>query len=216
MDSSSSIIRTLALACVISPFPVLAMPSVELMKECAPQVPVDMLTKIVHHESRGSPWAIGLNSKYLKLASQPQSRSEAAEIIDVLEAAGLSYDVGAGQINSANLARWGVDPKAALDLCDNLKYSQTVYLDCAARYGDTAQILSCYNTNDPVKGVRNGYVSKVLGKQSKNRVEKQAEVKIKRNGVAKDKNIKQVAKEQGQPWMDNSDGWLDNSEGWMQ
>lgn len=185
-----------------------ALPSVEDMRLCAPDIPVELLEKIISHESNGIPWAVGLNSEWLALKKKPGSTREAKELLAVLEAAGLSFDVGASQINSENMRRWGVAPEVALDVCENLKMAQLVYNDCAGRYGSKKEILSCYNTNDPVKGQKNGYVARVLGHAKASVTEAKLKKPVEKTRVT-GKNAASSSAESG--WVD--EGWLE--EEWL-
>ncbi|MGX8249512.1 hypothetical protein ACWS7J_29345, partial [Escherichia coli] len=72
------------------------------MAQCAPKVPKDVLKKILRHESGGQALAVGLNSDLLQLKTQPKNQQQAERLIRILDAAGLSYDVGVGQVNSRN------------------------------------------------------------------------------------------------------------------
>ena len=190
-----------------------AMPSDADMAKCAPKVPPEVLRKILKHESGGRPLAVGLNSELLQLKKQPKNQQQAEELIRILEAAGLSYDVGVGQVNSRNLSRWGIDPVAALDVCHNLELAQKVYVDCASRYDAISEILSCYNTNDPLKGVRNGYVSKVLkGGGGKVKVDV---VKKERAGKSSEASAQVSDKEREAGWIDDSAEWM-KDDGWLQ
>lgn len=191
--------------------PIHSMPSDSDMAKCAPKVPTEVLKKILHHESGGRALAVGLNSELLQLKKQPKNQRQAEELIRVLDAAGLSYDVGVGQVNSKNLIRWGVNPVAALDVCHNLGLAQKVYMDCASRYKTISKILSCYNTNDPIKGVKNGYVSKVLkgGGESVT-----ATSKLERVGQSNEVKRKSDS-EREIGWIDDEDEWI-KDDGWLQ
>lgn len=206
---------TVAFSLSLYGVPIHAMPSDADMAKCAPKVPPEVLKKIVKHESGGQPLAVGLNSDLLQLKKQPKNQQQAEELIRVLDAAGLSYDVGVGQVNSKNLSRWGIDPVSALDVCHNLELAQKVYVDCAGRYNAISEILSCYNTNDPLKGVKNGYVSKVLKDGGKVSVDV---VKHKRAGKSSETSVPKSDSERSEReagWIDDSDEWM-KDDGWLQ
>ncbi len=211
---SSKTLTAIALALSVSfcGAPIYAMPSDADMARCAPNVPPEVLKKILQHESGGRPLAVGLNSDLLQLKKQPSNKQQAEELIRVLDAAGLSYDVGVGQVNSKNLSRWGVDPVTALDVCHNLELAQKVYVDCASRYNDVTQVLSCYNTNDPFKGVKNGYVSKVL-KGGGGRLKVDVVKQEKAGKPSKD--VSGAPKEREAGWIDDSEEWM-KDDGWLQ
>jgi type IV secretion system protein VirB1 len=79
------------------------------------------------------------------------------------------FDAELAQVNSANLARLGLDTFSVFEPCANLRAAQRVLDECHARalkrLGDKeralAGALSCYNTGDFTRGVRNGYVGAV-------------------------------------------------------
>lgn len=203
---------TMALSLSFCGLPIHAMPSEADMAQCAPKVPKDVLKKILRHESGGQALAVGLNSDLLQLKKQPKNQQQAERLIRILDAAGLSYDVGVGQVNSRNLSRWGVDPVAALDVCHNLELAQRVYVDCASRYNSVSEILSCYNTNDPLKGVKNGYVSKVLKGKGSVQVDV---VKRERPGKPSKSSEPKSNSEREAGWIDDSEEWM-KDDGWLQ
>lgn len=126
------------------------------------------LRAIVDVESRGNPYVINVNGPW-ELARQPRTREEAAAFARWLHARGYSFDSGLGQVNSANLARLGLDTVSVFDPCQNLRAAAAVLSGCyersAARLGETDAAvdaaLSCYNTGHFTEGVRNGYVRAV-------------------------------------------------------
>jgi type IV secretion system protein VirB1 len=84
--------------------------------------------------------------------------------------AGLSIDMGLGQINSRNLSWLGLTLESVFDPCRNLQAMQAVllkgYEKAAKTHGPGQQALvaalSAYNTGHPERGVRNGYVASVF------------------------------------------------------
>ncbi|MCE4548092.1 MULTISPECIES: lytic transglycosylase domain-containing protein [unclassified Caballeronia] len=141
----------------------------EIAKQCAPNVSPITMGSLVAHESKNNPIAINVNGNY-RLSSQPDTKEEAAQIIAKLEASGANFDVGYGQVNSANFLNLGVSGSDLLDPCVNLRASAAVLTACYSRaaqtYGEgqTALLhaLSCYNTGSQSRGIANGYVSKVV------------------------------------------------------
>jgi type IV secretion system protein VirB1 len=100
----------------------------------------------------------------------PSSLPDATAAAQRLINRGLSIDLGLGQINSRNLSALGLSVSQAFDPCRNLAASAQVV---AAGYQRAAPVpgleqaalqtsLSFYNTGDPRRGFRNGYVAKVL------------------------------------------------------
>ena len=137
---------------------------------CAPNIHPDTLSALIRHESRGSPYAIGVSEKRQHLPKQPQTLASATAAADRLIKQGIDFDAGLGQINVRNWAALNLDSKTVFDPCRNLAAAQTVLADCYARalpqHQDPQQALraalSCYNTGNFTKGFRNGYVGKIL------------------------------------------------------
>ena len=137
---------------------------------CAPNIHPDTLSALIRHESRGSPYAIGVSEKRQHLPEQPQTLASATAAADRLIKQGIDFDAGLGQINVRNWAALNLDSHTVFDPCRNLAAAQTVLADCYARalpqHQDPQQALraalSCYNTGNFTRGFRNGYVGKVL------------------------------------------------------
>lgn len=140
-----------------------------LAKECYPNVSLVTMGSIVAHESTNRRFAINVNGNY-RLPRQPANADEAGATIDWLQAHGMNFDVGYGQVNSANFASLGVTGRELLDPCTNLRAAATVLTGCYARAvkdhgeGQTALLhaLSCYNTGSQTRGFSNGYVKAVV------------------------------------------------------
>jgi type IV secretion system protein VirB1 len=103
------------------------------------------------------------------LERQPRTRAEALATIGVLHAAGWNYSVGLGQINIANFTRLGLTPQTALEPCTSLGAMQAVLGECHARASAGAgeqealrRALSCYYSGNFAKGMRHGYVARVV------------------------------------------------------
>lgn len=136
---------------------------------CAPMVHPDTALRLVKHESGNNPFAIGINGPY-RLSPQPKSRAQAVATAQMLMNAGLSIDMGLGQINSRNLPWLGLTLETVFDPCMNLRAMQVVllkgYEKAAKTHGPGQQALvaalSTYNTGHPERGVRNGYVASVF------------------------------------------------------
>ena len=141
---------------------------IALTLACAPLVHPETALRLVHHESAGNPFAIGINGPY-RLSSQPQSLAQAKATATMLLRSGLSIDMGLGMINSRNLDWLGLSVETVFDPCTNLKAMQTVltqaYVQATRRHGAgqsaLIEALSVYNTGNPVNGIRNGYVNRV-------------------------------------------------------
>lgn len=141
---------------------------------CAPNVHPDTALRIIHHESGGNPYAIGINGAWL-LSRQPTSKEQAIATARVLINAGVSIDMGYSGINSGNLKRFGLTTETVFDPCANLqameRHLMDSYVKAVKRHGPgqmaLRETLSEYNTGHPLKGQRNGYVDKVMSVELK-------------------------------------------------
>lgn len=141
-----------------------------LISQCAPSVHPDTMHAIVSHESRGNPFAIGVNKGGPRLTRQPSTLQEAVNEAMRLVAAGHDFDVGLGQLNVANIRRLGLRLSDAFDPCTNLRATSGIlsenYTRAMRKFGNPSSALkaalSAYNTGSFQAGIRNGYVSKVL------------------------------------------------------
>ncbi|WP_340644170.1 lytic transglycosylase domain-containing protein [Phenylobacterium sp.] len=141
-----------------------------LAATCAPHVAPETLTAIVQVESGFDALALGVNGTP-RVHVRARSLQEAATLAREFIKQGRSVDLGLGQINSANLHRLGLTVEAAFDPCLNLSAAGRIlaeaYAQARLRHADEQTglraALSIYNTGDDTRGLRNGYVAKVLG-----------------------------------------------------
>lgn len=139
-----------------------------LLMACAPAVHPTTGAAVVRHESGGELWALGVNGG--KVRPQPQTAAQAAAAARIWISRGVTVDLGLAQINSKTAARLGYTVEQVLEPCTNLRAMQQVlvenYRSGAASNGAGQRALeaalSTYNTGSPTRGVRNGYVGKVL------------------------------------------------------
>ena len=140
-----------------------------LVATCAPEVAPQTLLSIAKVESGFDPLAIGVNGPR-PTRLHPRSKEEAVATATRLIATGANVDLGVSQINSRNLGWLGLTVPDAFDPCRNLAASAKIM---AADYDRAASMapgeqtalhtaLSYYNTGDPRRGYRNGYVAKVM------------------------------------------------------
>jgi type IV secretion system protein VirB1 len=139
-----------------------------LASHCAPTVAPETVLAIIRTESRGRPFALGVNG-----ARQPAPQSNAVDAVAVARryiAAGYSVDLGLGQINSRNMRKLGLTWETVFDPCTNIAalgqiLTQNYSAVKAGRDPQTALrvAISLYNTGSSSRGFRNGYVAKVVG-----------------------------------------------------
>ena len=142
---------------------------IALFNECAPMVNKELLMAIVRTESDFRPLAIGINTKGA-LRQQPKTKAEAASLAKGLIRQGHNIDLGLAQINSANLARLSLTVDDAFDPCKNISAAGHLLQSdfkralIAGYQGDAALIagISAYNTGSFTRGIKNGYVKKVI------------------------------------------------------
>lgn len=139
-----------------------------LAAACAPAVAPTTLLAIARVESGLDPLAIGVNGPRAPRVAV-RSLEEAIRTAERLIASGRNIDVGLAQLNTRNLPWLGLTLADAFDPCRNLAGSARVLSDGYRRAapvpGHEQQALrtalSFYNTGDPQRGFRNGYVAKV-------------------------------------------------------
>jgi type IV secretion system protein VirB1 len=144
--------------------------------QCGNGVDRPVVEAIIQAESGGNPYAIGINvrdGQPYPVLLPAKTREEAAEQARDLSAQGYSIDVGLMQVNSRNLARFGVDWAQAFDVCGNIEAGTRVFQAFAAQVAQQPQVyqtadqqlqavLSAYNTGSFTNGLTNGYVARVL------------------------------------------------------
>jgi type IV secretion system protein VirB1 len=137
-----------------------------LMAHCAPTVAPSTMTAIVQVESGGNPLAIGDNTA--RRSYYPHDRAAAERLARRLLNAGHLLDLGIAQIDSMNLAGFGVTAHAIFDPCINLSIGAKIlsddYVFAARRYRD-AQValrhaIGMYNTGRLNAGTR--YIARVV------------------------------------------------------
>ena len=141
-----------------------------LVLSCAPLVAQDTAHALIHVESAGNPFAIGVVGG--ALVRQPVNRAEAVATVAALEAAGWNYSVGLGQINKRNFQRFGLTAATAFEPCANLGAMQGILGECFARASQRQpkqmnqaalrDAFSCYYSGNFVTGHQHGYVGKIL------------------------------------------------------
>jgi len=125
--------------------PIPDLPPRVLLEACAPQVAPVTLAAIVQQESGGDWLAIHDDTAHRTL--RPTTVEHAVMLARRLIAADHSVDLGAAQINSANLTRLGLNIKSAFEPCTNLHAAQVLLLDSwRASGGDLRATLAIYHT----------------------------------------------------------------------
>lgn len=155
-----------------------------LVVQCGVLANANLIAAIVHVESGGNSAALGVNGDF-ELVRQPRSREEAVAMARWLLERGYNFDAGLAQVNSANLARLGLDAVRVFEPCANLQAASRVLEECHGRardrFGESERALdatlSCYNTGDFTRGVRNGYVAAVRASAVRPRMMRMSEPK---------------------------------------
>lgn len=137
-------------------------PGIELAA-CGPlAIPIDVMTHVVHVESSGNPFAIGVVGG--RLLRQPRNLAEAAATVRMLEANGHNYSIGLAQVNRVNFQRFGLDtPEKGFDVCNNVAAGASILSECLQRNdGRWGDAFSCYYSGNARTGYAHGYVQKVF------------------------------------------------------
>jgi type IV secretion system protein VirB1 len=137
-----------------------------LIRQCAPAVAPSTMAAIVRVESGGDPLAIGDNTT--RRSYYPYDRASAESLARRLLDAGHLLDVGIAQIDSMNLASFGVTVHTIFDPCINLSVGARIlsgdYTFAAQRYGDgqvaLRHAIGMYNTGRLNAGA--SYIARVL------------------------------------------------------
>lgn len=137
-----------------------------LARQCGPTVAPSTLAALAKTESGFETLAI-LDNKTGE-SHVFRTLDEAAATVEQLIARGDSVDVGLMQINSANLKRFGMSARDALDPCKSIHAGAEIltknYLSSQNAPTDQVALrdaISQYNTGNRTAGYRNGYVRKV-------------------------------------------------------
>jgi len=139
-----------------------------LARQCAPGVHPDTLMAVIQTESSFNPFAININGDQ-QLPRQPTDAAEAIATATYLSENTYNFDAGLGQINSTNVAAFGMTWADVFEPCANLNAAAHVLTDCFVRASSREpdpqialrQALSCYNTGSFTRGHQNGYVARV-------------------------------------------------------
>ena len=146
-----------------------------LILACAPpNVAPQTLAAIIHVESGGDPLALHVNDGRRHAMLHPLDVAAAVAMARQAMGQGHSVDIGLMQVNSANVARFGVTIEQMFAPCLNIRAGARIL---AADYGGALQVapsgqaalkaaLSAYNTGDFRRGFANGYVARFYGAHS--------------------------------------------------
>lgn len=134
-----------------------------LAQQCAPNVSPVTLQALVKTESGFNPYAIGVVGGHL--TRQPKNATEAVATAKALDARGLNFSMGLGQVNKFNLANHGLTYETVFDACANLQAGGTILADCyrraAAQKGSGTPALyaafSCYYSGNFTRGFKADY-----------------------------------------------------------
>lgn len=134
-----------------------------LAQQCAPNVSPVTLQALVKTESGFNPYAIGVVGGHL--TRQPRSAVEAIATAKALDARGLNFSMGLGQVNKANLANHGLTYETVFDACANLQVGGSILADCYRRAavkkgsgtGALYAAFSCYYSGNFTRGFQPDY-----------------------------------------------------------
>jgi type IV secretion system protein VirB1 len=143
----------------------------QLSLVCAPAVHPETMRRLVRVESTFNPFAIGIVGR--TLTRQPRQMEEALDVIASLERQGANYSVGLTQVNRKNFQAYGLDARAALTPCTNLRVGSQILTECFERARPRFEskqhalraAFSCYESGNFRTGMRDGYVAKVVRRE---------------------------------------------------
>lgn len=177
-----------------------------LAQQCAPLVDEVTIAAIVRTESSMNPLAINVNGD-VTLTRQPRSKEEAIVTAESLLKKGHNIDVGLAQINSTNFKKLGKTVTQLFDPCTNLQAGASILQDNYARalrtHKDEQQALraalSAYNTGSFTRGLKNGYVQKVVGVAYQGTQIKVPRIKTTKKGYPLPPTVAQALAKQNKP-----------------
>lgn len=131
-----------------------------LAQQCAPTVSPTTLHALVKTESGFNPFAIGVVGGHL--IRQPKTTAEAVATARALDAQGINFSMGLGQVNKKNLTAQGLSYDSVFASCENLRASGNILTNCyqrAAAKKDVAggalnAAFSCYYSGNFERGFR--------------------------------------------------------------
>ena len=132
---------------------------------CQVYAPPEQMSAIVRTESSANLYAIGI-VKHL-MNRQPQSLTEALQVVQQLRMGQHNYSVGLAQVNQSNFSTYGLHDGNMFDKCSNLQAGSKILSTCYNQYKDWPKAYSCYYAGGATVGFRHGYVAKVLNNFSK-------------------------------------------------
>ena len=132
---------------------------------CKVYAPPEQMSAIVRTESSANLYAIGI-VKHL-MNRQPQSLTEALQVVQQLRMGQHNYSVGLAQVNQSNFSTYGLHDGNMFDKCSNLQAGSKILSTCYNQYKDWPKAYSCYYSGGATVGFRHGYVAKVLNNFSK-------------------------------------------------
>jgi type IV secretion system protein VirB1 len=145
-----------------------------LAQRCAPSVPSSVMAPLVKVESGFNPYAIGVVGG--RLERQATNKAEAVATITALQAAGLKFSAGVGQVFLGNWKAYGLTNDSVFEPCQNIRAAAAIYKACYDRaltdipnpaIAEQAAY-SCYYSNNFITGFKPDapgqipYVQKVL------------------------------------------------------
>lgn len=138
-------------------------------ENCASSIHPDIMFGIASVESTFHPYAIGVGGSNPR-SIFPDTKAEAISIANQLIANGERFDAGIAQINVQNFDWLELTIDGAFDVCTNLTAAETVLREAYDRSRSAGEsktdalriAISTYNSGHSTRGVRNGYVGKVM------------------------------------------------------
>lgn len=143
--------------------------------QCAPQVNPNTILAIVATEAAAhtvggyNEFSININNKSQQPFKQPKRLAEAVKITRQSIRKGQSVDIGLMQVNTQHLAKYKVTATQLFDPCTNIRIGGAILTDFYLKTSKNKRLqnrlfltFSMYNTGDPSRGFRNGYVNKVI------------------------------------------------------
>jgi type IV secretion system protein VirB1 len=142
---------------------------IALVTLCAPNVAPNTMMSIIKTESANNPFVINDNTN--QTSYKPKDKEEAILLSYMLIKKKHNLDFGLTQVNLSNAKKFHLSLNKLFDPCENIQIGAKILTEnfvLASKTNKNEQVallkaFSMYNTGNPHRGFRNGYVGKIIG-----------------------------------------------------
>ena len=144
------------------------MEPLNLLAQCAPELPAPLMDAVVKAESDWRPLAIGLDGSQPAMA-QPNKLADAVAIAEALSRQGRGFSVGLAQIHVSHVRREGWRWEQAFDPCSNVAFGQRILRGFQAQ-AEAAGLTGSPALHAALRGYNAGRIDRMSGEAYARRV----------------------------------------------